>query len=388
MARFETIAIPHDDIMQGRFTMAIYAANLWEVFNQSKSCPEEYKDSKEFFNKTHLTKEMSNLLSIVEKRLKGQIADPVIHLQTPFGGGKTHTLIALYHKAVEWKANKVVIVGEDIWSGSNISKFDTLWGLMEKQLTGKIHEFEGPVPPGGDQIRKLLEPYSPVLILLDELIPYLNKAEAIDTGNKKTLTSQTLTFLQTLTNVVSSMPDACLVFTTTPSNPYDRSPKGLQIVKDLQTITGRKDTPKSPVEDDEVSYIIRRRLFKKIDDKEAGKIVNEFVEYIEKNSLLPPDIPPSEYRKRFLASYPFLPEVIDILYHRWGSFPDFQRTRGVLRLLALVIYSAKEKGLPYISLADFDLTVQDLRQELIKHIDPRYFPVFIYRRYGSRHHAY
>ncbi|MCX6246558.1 MAG: DUF499 domain-containing protein [Bacteroidetes bacterium] len=366
MARFETIAVPHDDISKGRFTMDVYAANLWEVFNQTKSCPVEYKDSKEFFNKTYLTVEMHNLLAAVEQRMQGKGTDPVIQLQTPFGGGKTHTLIALYHKATEWKANTVVIVGEDINTGSDISKFDTLWGLLEKQLTGKIKDFNGPIPPGGEQLKRLLEEYSPILILLDELIPYLNKADAVDAGNKKTLCSLTLTFLQSLTNVISSVPNACLVFTTTPSNPYDRTERGLRLVKDLQTITGRKDTAKSPVQDDEVSHIIRARLFKKIDKKEADKVINEFIDYIEKSSLLPPDIPPTEYRKKFQASYPFLPEVIDVLYQRWGSFSEFQRTRGVLRLLALVVHSAKEKGIPYISLADFDLSIQDLRRELIK----------------------
>jgi guanylate kinase len=372
MARFDTIAIPHDDIQQGRFTLDVYAANLWEVFTKNPSCPEEYKDSDEFFKKTYITNELKYLIIAIEKRLKGQGGDSVIQLQTPFGGGKTHTLIALYHKAVEWKANRVVIVGEDIKSGGSFDKFDTLWGLLEQQLTGTVKEFEGQIPPGGDQIKRLLEKYCPVLILLDELIPYLNKADAIDIGRGKSLTSVTLTFIETLTNVVSSLPDASLVFTTTPSNPFDRTPRGLEIVQDLQNITARKDAPKSPVQDDEVSFIIRRRLFKQIDESKAQRVIDEFIDYAEKNSILPPDIPPTEYRKRFHASYPFLPEVIDVLYHRWGSFHNFQRTRGVLRLLALVVKSVIAKNLPYISVADFDLTVQDIRRELIKHIDPQF----------------
>ncbi|HOX77200.1 MAG TPA: DUF499 domain-containing protein [Bacteroidales bacterium] len=372
MARFDTIAIPHDDIQQGRFTMDVYAANLWEVYKNNPSCPAEYKDPKEFFKKTYITNELNYLIEAIEKRLKGQGGDSVIQLQTPFGGGKTHTLIALYHKAAEWKANRVVIVGEDIKSGGTIDKFDTLWGLMEQQLTGSIKEFEGPIPPGGDQIKRLLEKHSPVLILLDELIPYLNKADAIDIGRGKSLTSVTLTFIETLTNVVSSLPDASLVFTTTPSNPFDRTPRGLEIVQDLQNITARKDAPKSPVQDDEVSFIIRRRLFKQIDENKAQKVIDEFIEYAEKNSILPHDNPPSVYRKRFQASYPFMPEVIDVLYHRWGSFHNFQRTRGVLRLLALVVKSVISKNLPYISVADFDLSVQDIRRELIKHIDPQF----------------
>ena len=89
-------------------------------------------------------------------------------------------------------------------------------------------------------------------------------------------------------------------------------------------------------------------------------------------SILPPGTEPSEYRKRFEAAYPFQPEVIDVLFQRWGSFPNFQRTRGVLRLLSLVIDSLKEKAIPYISLADFDLSVQEIRQELLKPIGLEY----------------
>ncbi len=94
--------------------------------------------------------------------------------------------------------------------------------------------------------------------------------------------------------------------------------------------------------------------------------------YAEKEGILPVGTLATEYRDRFLDSYPFMPEVVDIFYHRWGSFPTFQRTRGVLRLLSLVIYSLKTKNKPYISLADFDLSNQDIRQELLKHIGPEY----------------
>ena len=96
------------------------------------------------------------------------------------------------------------------------------------------------------------------------------------------------------------------------------------------------------------------------------------MDYAEMESILPPETEPSEYRKQFEAAYPFQPEAIDVLYQRWGSFPSFQRTRGVLRLLSLVIHSLKEKAIPYISLADFDLSVQEIRQELLKYTGPEY----------------
>ena len=89
--------------------------------------------------------------------------------------------------------------------------------------------------------------------------------------------------------------------------------------------------------------------------------------YADRESILPPGQQKSEYRERFVASYPFQPEVIDVLYHRWGSFPNFQRTRGVLRLLSLVVHRCRGKHLPYISLADFDLGDADIRGELLRH---------------------
>jgi len=100
MKPFHTIAIPHDDILQGRLTMDVFAADLWEVF-QGRG-PEEYRDPDIFDRKTYKTEGLENLLSIVKKRLHGQGGDPVIQIQTPFGGGKTHSLIALYHQAKDW----------------------------------------------------------------------------------------------------------------------------------------------------------------------------------------------------------------------------------------------------------------------------------------------
>ncbi len=369
MKAFHTVAIPHKDILEGKFTIDVYAANLWEVYHERG--PADYRLPDEFFNKTHLTREMGNLLDVVEKRLKGKGGDPVIQLQTPFGGGKTHSLIALYHKAKTWKVKPVVIVGEELNSGDKLEKFETPWGLLEKQLAGEINEFSGHVPPGGDQLRKLLEKKAPVIILMDEMITYLNRCDTVNVS-KKSFCSLVIDFIQTLCNVVSSIEQVSFVLTTTPSNPNDRTQRGVEIVSQLQNAIGRRDVPRTPVEDSEIAPIIRTRLFSSIDERNAKAVVDAFMDYAEKNSILPVDSEPSEYKKQFLASYPFMPEVIDILYHRWGSFPNFQRTRGVLRLLALVVNSVKEKNIPYISLADFDLKVNEIRLELLKHIGNQY----------------
>ena len=135
MRSFHTIAIPHEDILAGRLTMDVFAADLWEV-SQDRG-PDEYKDADTFFRKTYLTQGLDNLLSVVKKRLRGEGGDPVIQIQTPLGGGKTHALIAMYHKAAEWNVNKVVV------AGTALGTEETLWGLMERQLTGKIVRLSG-----------------------------------------------------------------------------------------------------------------------------------------------------------------------------------------------------------------------------------------------------
>jgi hypothetical protein len=133
---------------------------------------------------------------------------------------------------------------------------------------------------------------------------------------------------------------------------------------------GRVEKVLTPIGDEEVPSVITRRLFEHIDQACAKENIEEFLDYLERENLLPEDR--HTYREKFLRSYPFQPEVIEVLYHRWGSFPSFQRTRGILRLLALVVYSLKDSMRPFIRLSDFDLSNKDIREELLKHIDRTY----------------
>lgn len=359
MRAFHTITIPHKDILQGRLTMDVFAADLWEV--HQKRGPDEYKDADIFFDKTYLTEGLTNLLSVVEKRLQGKGGDPVIQIQTPFGGGKTHALIAMYHKANEWKSKKVVIVG------TGLSVKDTLWGILEKQLTGKVSKLTGQVAHGKEALRELLSKHEPLLILMDEVLEYATKAAGVQVGGSN-LAAQTIAFMQELTEVAASFKNVCVVVTLPSSiiEHYDQNAE--RLYQQLQKVTGRVEKIYTPVQEYEITKIIRRRLFSEIKEDETKKIVAGFTDYAEKEKILPSGVEVSEYKKRFLDSYPFMPEVVDILYHQWGSFPTFQRTRGVLRLLSLIVHSLKESDKPYISLADFDLSNQEIRQELLKHI--------------------
>jgi hypothetical protein len=359
MKPFHTIAVPHRDILEGRLTMDVFAADLWEV-SQGRG-PEEYRDPDEFFRKTYPTQGLENLLQVVEKRLSGLGGDPVIQIQTPFGGGKTHALIAMYHRCRDWGAKPVVI------SGTALSPQDTLWAVMEEQLTGKLQDFTEKTAPGKEAIRNLLSRYQPVLILLDEVLEYGTKAAGVTVG-ESSLAAQTIAFLQELTEAAGTLERACVVVTL-PASILEHYDEGAErIFQRLQKVAGRVEKIYTPVNEDEITHVISRRLFADINREEAKKVVTAFVEYADREGILPPGTQPTQYRDRFLNSYPFLPEVVDFLYHRWGSFPTFQRTRGVLRLLSLVVHSLKETSTPYISLADFDLSNQEIRQELLKHI--------------------
>ena len=359
MKPFSTIAIPHKDILEGRFTMDVFAADLWEVFK--KRAPAEYQDPDIFFGKSYITSGLNNLLEIVKKRLEGKGGDSVIQLQTPFGGGKTHSLIALYHKAKEWKANTIVIDGTAL-----DPKETTIWEEMERQLTGGIKDLKGKTSPGKEKLRKIFEKHQPLLILMDEILEYTTKASGIS------LTSQILAFVDELSRTVRTL-DKTLLVITLPSSileHYDESAE--RLFQQLQKIIGRMERIYTPVQEEEIADVIRKRLFSSIEEKKKKEVIEEFLDYAEKEKILPEGMEKSTYRDKFLKSYPFQPEVINILYKRWGSFPTFQRTRGVLRLLSLVIYSLKDSQIPYVRLADFDLTNTEIKRELIKHIGQEY----------------
>ncbi|WP_297502994.1 DUF499 domain-containing protein [Thermococcus sp.] len=365
---FYQIAIPHDDIKEGRFTLDTFAADLWSVY-QNKG-PEDYRNPELFWERTYITSGLSALLDIARKRLLEGVGDAVIQLQTPFGGGKTHSLIALYHKAREWDANVVVLDGTAFDAREVI-----LWEELERQLTGSANRLKGNVAPGKIKLSELLEEKAPVLILVDELLEYMVKAAGVTVG-ETTLADQTLAFIHELTEVVKSTDRVLLVMTLPSSILEHYSEKAEEYFQKLQKIAGRSQKVFTPVQEEEVHDVIRKRLFKRIDETEMEAIVKRVVEYLEKEGLIPEGLNAYQYRQRFLRSYPFQPEVIDVLYHRWGSLPKFQRTRGVLRLLSIVVHSLIGRDVPFIRLSDFDLSVKTLRDELIDIIgESRYYSV-------------
>ncbi len=218
------VATPHTDIREGKLSEAVFAADLGDVVSGKTTL--EYKDTSIFFQKTYLTQGLKNLLENVLSRLSGEKGDPVIQLQTPFGGGKTHALLALYHavenrekvkhlevisKLPNPKGAKVVIF---VGTQADPIKGKTPWDEIAYQLgvyeKVKIHD-EKKRSPGKEVLNQVLGG-EPVLILMYEIVEYVVKA--------KDFADQILVFSQELTEAVRTKKNACLVRTLPSSAPY------------------------------------------------------------------------------------------------------------------------------------------------------------------------
>ena len=368
MKPFRNIITPHQDVLESQTSVAKYAADLWQV--HAGEAPAEYGDAERFFEMTYMTGNMRQILSDVEEKLKHGDGDAFKQIETPFGGGKTHTMIGAYHKARQLGVKMVVI------DGMRLSADDTLWGVIEEQLDGKIEAMSGYTSPGTGDLEKLLQRNEPILILIDELLAYMITADGRQVA-KTTLGDQTKIFIQKLSTAVSNLKRVCVISTfLSGGDEYMVNKKTQANVDDLirvvKKISGRQDHKVTPVSPDDVPNVIRRRLFVTPElelEQGAKRTVDEYVEFCKQNDLLPQDITEKQYSEKFMKSYPFLPDVIEVLYEKWGTFSSFQRTRGVLRLLAMVVHRIKDAGKPYITLADFDLSDDIIRGEIVGHLD-------------------
>lgn len=384
---------PDEAIRRGDFDENTFAAKLDDVV--AGRAPVEYRYAENFFQKTYLTQELSAILKDVLRRLGGQGGEAVIQLRTPFGGGKTHTLIALYHLAKAYnesldlleiqnllkevgvdqipRARVVALVGTELSAqGRKVEDLyiRTLWGELAYQLGDKAAYAqvqaadEALSPPGKKALNELLASYSPVLILMDELLVYQVKAASVAVGNT-TLQAQTFAFLQELSEVVGSLPNAVLVTTFPESHlEYYDHQEAPQVFARLEKIFGRVQAVRMPVQGEEIYEVLRRRLFERIDGEAAKQVVAAYMQtYEQYKNELPPEVRSGEYGRKMLKAFPFHPELVNVLYERWGTLQTFQKTRGVLRLLARLveIEYLSPSARPLIGLGEAALGDADLR---------------------------
>jgi len=387
------VAIPHLDIRQGKFDTSIFAADLGEVLAGRGAV--DYRDACTFFSKTYLTEGLTQLLIDVMQRLAGSgKTEAVIQLQTAFGGGKTHTLLALYHlltspnpvarlpeiqalvAAAGLKqiptARVVCLVGTAL----NATADRTFWGEMAWQLGGerlyaKLAKCDQQkISPGTDLLGEVLAEAGPCLILLDEVLAYLLKAGGVKV-EESTLRGNTLTFLHELGIAVANCPTAFMIATLTSQLAEYMDEGGERAYTSLEKALGRVEKVRQTVVGAEIYEVIRRRLFENLGDPAAHRAAAEA--YWQVYRQLGEDVPSAcrepSYRDEMVRAYPFHPELISVLYERWGSIPEFQRTRGVLRLLADVIsnlYQGKDND-PLIQSGSVNLGAPGVRGELVKH---------------------
>jgi len=390
MKPWHEVVTPHPDIRKGNFDESVFAADLSDVM--ADRGPLEYRDAVTFFRKTYPTQGLVNLLAAMLARLSGAgRGEGVIQIQTPFGGGKTHSLIALYHlfkHASDLKSSEAVgevlkqagvktapktrVVGF-VGTAADALKGKTPWGEMAEQLGQyadlKDHDQKRRAP-GKDRLHKLLADH-PTLILMDEIAAYAVAA--------RDFSDQLMVFCQQLTETVKVLPQCALVVTLPSSAPYgvekDRE-RAEQALHNLQQIFKRVETIKTPVEGEEIYEVIRRRLFETAaDPQEARKVAEGLWEtYQRLGDDLPKAVRETAYRDRMRKAYPFHPELIDVLFERWSTFPDFQRTRGVLRLLAQIVAELyrQQHPAPLIQPAHVNPTNPAVRAEFLRHIGNEY----------------
>jgi hypothetical protein len=375
------VVTPHADIRAGKFDESVFAADLSDVI--ADRGPLEYRDAATFFKKTYPTVGLGNLLVAVLSRLAGTgKGEPVIPIETPFGGGKTHSLIALYHLfsggdgqesldklgaiLQEAKTKSVPRTRVAVFVGTTADpvRGRTPWGELAQQLGnyGLLEDTDKRRrAPGKDLLHRLLGD-QPTLILMDEITQYRVKAK--DFGG------QVIAFFQELTEAVKVLPHCALVVTLPSSAPYGE--EGERALHELHQVFGRLEAIYTPVEGEEIYEVIRRRLFEdEVDPAEARKTADGFWElYRRLGDDLPREARETAYRERMRKAYPFHPELIDILFERWSTYSTFQRTRGVLRLLAEVVSDLyrREHPSPLILPAHLNLGNPALRRELVKHI--------------------
>ncbi|GFP24042.1 hypothetical protein HKBW3S09_01508, partial [Candidatus Hakubella thermalkaliphila] len=254
----------------------------------------------------------------------------------------------------------------------------THWGEIAEQLGQyeiiKEHDKKR-IAPGKEKLRQILEASGPTLILMDEILEYIVKANRAEKVEKITQ-GQTLAFLQEISEVVASSENCGLVITLPASilERYDEEAE--RSLQQLQKISRRVEAVYTPVEGVEIYEVIRKRLFEDLGDEKTRRQVAEsyFKLYQSLSTDVPSEVKEIEYRERIERAYPFHPELIDVLYERWGSYPTFQRTRGVLRLVAEVVadlYGGKVVS-PLIQSSIVNLENQTIRREFIKHIGNEY----------------
>jgi hypothetical protein len=410
---------PHEDVATGNFQASEFAADLYKVSVSSKDVGGDYVDPVAFFSRTYLTEGLRDLIDRAVRRLSGDDnASPVINLQTNFGGGKTHSMLALWHlaggrQATEYgqdvqdllegsgygqlpKVSRVALVGNHI-SPSGSTKPDgttvnTLWGELAWQLGGAdaysiVAKADQNRTPPGEALHELIAKYSPALILIDEWVAYARSLFSREELAGGSFDDQ-FTFAQSLTEAVKGTPGVLLAISipasesgedgqhVAPGNAEEvGGAHGIEALRRLQNVVRRVADQWRPASADESYHIVRQRLFVAPDAGALAAIsatARKFGELYRKHSdEFPREAREVDYEERIKRTYPIHPELFDRLYEDWSSLERFQRTRGVLRLMNAVIHQlwVGDDQSPLIMPASVPLSTSAVNAELTQYLE-------------------
>lgn len=379
------VATPREDLRDGKpLDASEFAVHLDQI--RDGRAPNDYQNPEQFFERTYLTTNLTSLAAEVLRRLSGERTETsaVFNMATQFGGGKTHALTLLYHlakngsRADGWAGVQKLLeragvstvpeaavaafvgtefdpaIGRGGEDGTPLRK--TPWGEIAYQLGGEEafavvaeHEKEG-MAPAGDAIRRFMPADRPCLILVDELMAYISRAR-----RRSGLVPQFYNFLQSLTEEARGRSNVVLVVSI-PASELEMSADDQQEHERLKKMLDRLGKAVIMSAENETSEIIRRRLFEwdpsAIDQngkvmlpREAVQTCNEYADWVvEHRQQLPALFDIDNARQVFASTYPFHPMVLSVFERKWQSLPRFQRTRGILRLLALWVSRAYQEG--------------------------------------------
>lgn len=401
---------PHPDVAQGRYKNAEFAADLAQVARGEGAY--EYRDPVEFFSRTYVTEGMKGLLVQALRRVAGKDGEPVIQLKTAFGGGKTHSMLALYHllrgrapssrtpnikgvlEASEIDRPPVCRVAVLVGTALDPSKskrpsdmpgitVNTLWGEMAYQLAKdagvpKLYDMikdadKKGVSPGSETIKNLFDACGPCVVLIDELVAYAKKLWKVD-GLPAGSFDNLISFIQEITEAARASQNSLVVASIPESNIEigEEGSGGQQALSAIEHTFGRMEAIWKPVAADEGFEIVRRRLFLNCKDEAArDSVCMAFSQMYQENAAdFPTNAKEVDYFQRMRSCYPIHPEIFDRLYEDWATIERFQKTRGVLRLMAAVVHNLwmNQDGSLLIMPGSISLDVANIRDELTRHV--------------------
>ena len=415
------VILPHHDVATGNFSASEFAADLHMVAHGEGA--REYVEPVEFFRRTYLTAGLAELVNRAVARMGGDDnASPIINLQTNFGGGKTHSMLALWHllsgtpvedlpqevqdlvagRALPPRVRRVALVGTHMSPGSVSRKSDgtevaTIWGELAWQLGGaeayaRVASDDRAATSPGDVLRDLVADYSPCLILIDEWVAYARQLWGREDLPAGTFDTQ-FTFAQALTEVVKTVPGAMLVISIPASHDPERDgnsggsalevggPNGQEALQRLQNVVRRVADQWRPASAQESFEIVRRRLFEEPNAEARDQIAataRAFTQFYAKHTgEFPREVIDPAYEARIRAAYPIHPELFDRLYEDWSTLDRFQRTRGVLRLMSSVVHQlwVSQDASPMILPGTVPLDSAAVTSELTQYLPDSWKPI-------------